>query len=113
MSAGILRALMQLFAIIARENNQLESRNTGRDIVAIFLRQQLNKELVNRYLALYDEFVEEFDARNRKKEGKTQKRLALNSVKVLRICTRINEELAQKREVLRAHSPFGVHRRLR
>lgn len=96
MSAGILRALMQLFAIIARENSQLESRNTGRDIVAIFLRQQLNKELVNRYLALYDEFVEEFDARNKKKEGKSQKRLALNSVKVLRICTRINEELAQK-----------------
>lgn len=96
MSAGILRALMQLFAIIARENNQLESRNTGRDIVAMFLRQQLNKELVNSYLALYDEFVEAFDARNKKKEGQSEKRLALNSVKVLRICTRINEELAQK-----------------
>lgn len=96
MSAGILRALMQLFAIIARENSQQESRNTGRDIVAIFLRQQLNKELVNRYLALYDEFVEEFDARNKKKADRSQKRLALNSVKVLRICTRINEELAQK-----------------
>lgn len=96
MSAGILRALMQLFAIIARESSGGETLRSGRDIVAIFLRQQLNKELVSTYLKLYDGFVEEFGSRRSGKPGASKKRLALNSVKVLRICTRINEELAQK-----------------
>ena len=96
MSAGILRALMQLFAIIARESGNDETRNSGRDIVAIFLRQQLNKQLVNKYLALYEEFIREFDNRKSSGTDTSKKRLALNSVKVLRICTRINEELAQK-----------------
>lgn len=87
---------MQLFAIIAREGSGGDSFQSGRDIVAIFLRQQLNKELVNKYLKLYDEFISEFDSRKSGKENTSKKRLALNSVKVLRICTRINEELAQK-----------------
>ena len=87
---------MQLFAIIARESGGGETLQSGRDIVAIFLRQQLNKELVNKYLELYDEFIEEFDSRKSGKESASRKRLSLNSVKVLRICTRINEELAQK-----------------
>jgi ABC-type multidrug transport system ATPase subunit len=87
---------MQLFAIIARESGNDETRNSGRDIVAIFLRQQLNKDLVNKYLALYEDFIREFDNRKSSGTDTSKKRLALNSVKVLRICTRINEELAQK-----------------
>jgi hypothetical protein len=47
MSAGILRALMQLFAIISGSGMK-----SGREIVALFLRQQLNKEMVNNYLKL-------------------------------------------------------------
>ncbi|WP_306644153.1 ATP-binding cassette domain-containing protein [Sanyastnella coralliicola] len=96
MSAGILRALMQLFAIIARESGSDKTQKSGRDIVAIFLRQQLNKELVNRYLDMYDSFIEELNTRKSGKKERSQKRLAVSSVKVLRICTRINEELAQK-----------------
>ena len=57
MSAGILKALMQLFAIIARGNDSDSSTSDdGRAIVAMFLRQQLNKELVQKYLELYEEF---------------------------------------------------------
>ena len=86
MSAGILRALMQLFAIIAGAN-----KSSGREIVAVFLRQQLNKELVNRYLEEYEKFAAKFH------QGKSsEKRTSLASVKVLRICDQINEELAQK-----------------
>ena len=55
MSAGILRALMQLFAIISGSGQK-----SGREIVALFLRQQLNKEMVNNYLKLYEEFAEKF-----------------------------------------------------
>ncbi len=86
MSAGILRALMQLFAIIAGSN-----KDSGREIVAVFLRQQLNKELVNKYLQVYEEFATKFHA------GKqSEKRTSMASVKVLRICDQINEELQQK-----------------
>lgn len=96
MSAGILRALMQLFAIIARGGQEDDTRKSGRDIVAIFLRQQLNKELVNKYLDTYEEYIAEFRSRKTSSKATSKKRVALSSVKVLRICTRINEELAQK-----------------
>jgi len=47
MSEQILKALMQLFAIIARpENNTLDRRQ----VVQSFLKRQLNLELVNTYL---------------------------------------------------------------
>jgi ABC-type multidrug transport system ATPase subunit len=86
MSAGILRALMQLFAIIAGAN-----KASGREIVAVFLRQQLNKELVNKYLEDYEKYAEKFH------QGKSsEKRTSLASVKVLRICDQINDELQQK-----------------
>jgi ribosome-binding ATPase YchF (GTP1/OBG family) len=87
MSAGILRALMQLFAIIAGAN-----KSSGREIVAVFLRQQLNKELVNKYLELYEDYAEKF---HRSKQS-SEKRTSMASVKVLRICDQINEELQQK-----------------
>ena len=43
MSERILKALMQLFAIVAKVDGLT---NTGRDIVQSFLKQQLNQELV-------------------------------------------------------------------
>ena len=86
MSAGILRALMQLFAIISGSGMK-----SGREIVALFLRQQLNKEMVNNYLKLYEEFAEKFH-----NVKDSEKKTSMASVKVLRICSQINEELQQK-----------------
>jgi ABC-type multidrug transport system ATPase subunit len=86
MSAGILRALMQLFAIISGAGQK-----SGREIVALFLRQQLNKEMVNNYLKLYEEFAEKFH-----NVKDSEKKTSMASVKVLRICNQINEELQQK-----------------
>ena len=82
---------MQLFAIIAGEN-----QSAGRDVVALFLRQQLNKDLVLQYLVLFDEFVAKHHGNKSSGKGISEKRTSLNSVKVLRICDKINEELAQK-----------------
>ena len=97
MSAGILKALMQLFAIIARGSDFGDNgSDSGKEIVAIFLRQQLNKELVQKYLAVYDEYREKNLENNTQETDRFKKRTSLNSVKVLRICTKINEELAQK-----------------
>lgn len=96
MSAGILKALMQLFAMIAGGSGNSESSDSGRNIVAIFLRAQLNKELVTKYLGVYDDFVAQNQSKRTKKGNRQAKRTSLTAVKVLRICTRINEELAQK-----------------
>src|ERR1700739_3368588 len=91
MSEQILRALMQLFAIIAKVDGVT---NTGRNIVQLFLKQQLNQ-----YLAVFDEFLESHQQVAKKKDG-SAKRTSLNSVKVLKICTEINKELEQNQKII-------------
>ncbi len=91
MSERILKALMQMFAIIARVDG---INNSGRLIVQSFLKQQLNQELVDQYLAIFDDFLEAHHQVTKKKDG-SAKRTSLNSVKVLKICTQINAELTQ------------------
>lgn len=91
MSERILKALMQMFAIIARVDG---INNHGRLIVQSFLKQQLNQELVNQYLTIFDDFLDAHHQVTKKKDG-TAKRTSLNSVKVLKICTQINAELTQ------------------
>lgn len=95
MSERILKALMQLFSIVSEAN---EISDNSRVIVESFLKQQLNQQLVDEYLKLYDEFIE---AKTQKSDSeKKRKRTSVNSVKVLLICTQINEELAQKQKII-------------
>jgi len=89
MNAGILKALMQLFAIIS--GSGLKS---GREIVSLFLKKQLNKEMVEIYLNQFEEFAEKFY-----NVKESEKRTSMASVKVLRICSQINEELQQKEKL--------------
>jgi ABC-type multidrug transport system ATPase subunit len=96
MSERILKALMQMFAIIAKVDGV---NNTGRTIVQAFLKQQLNQEMVEQYLKIFDQFLEEYHKVSQKKEG-AAKRTSLGSVKILRICTAINSELEQKQKVV-------------
>src|SRR4051812_6823524 len=96
MSERILKALMQMFAIIARVDG---INDNGRLIVQSFLKQQLNQELVDQYLAIFDEFLDAHHQVTKKKDG-TAKRTSLNSVKVLKICTQINSELTQVQKVV-------------
>ena len=94
MSERILEALMQLFALVAK----IDSINhNGRSVVENFLKQQLNAELVNKYLDLFDKYLEKHQKKSSRKE---RKRTSVNSVKVLRICTQINEELQQKQKIV-------------
>jgi ABC-type multidrug transport system ATPase subunit len=95
MSENILRALMQLFAIIAK----VDGVNViGRNIVQSFLKQQLNQELVEQYLKVFDDHIESIHKLS--KGADATKKLSLNSVKVLRICSEINKELAQRQKVV-------------
>ena len=96
MSERILRALMQMFAIIAKVDG---INNTGRLIVESFLKQQLSQEQVETYIKIFDEYLETHQAASKKKDGNA-KRTSLNSVKVLKICTQINEELVQTQKVI-------------
>lgn len=87
---------MQLFAIIARPESNVEER---RSVVGLFLKQQLNKELIEEYLKVFDHF---YDIYQEKQSDTTlrKKRIAGSSVKVLKICTEINKELTQKQKVV-------------
>ncbi len=67
MSERILRALMQLFALVAKDESFSDS---GRKVVKIFLEQQLNKELVSQYLTVFDEYFVEYHGRPDEQDAK-------------------------------------------
>lgn len=105
MSERILRALMQLFAIIAKvdevpdETSDTIASSNGRLIVEAFLRTELNEELTSKYLNLFEEFLLLHHQGSNKKDGQ-KKKTSLNSVKILRICSQINEELTQRQKMI-------------
>lgn len=108
MSERILRALMQLFAIIAQVDETSENSEEGevtitstegRKIIESFLRTELSSQFVDRYLELFDSNLNTLHAKQRTKDA-DRKRNSLNSVKVLKICTQINEELRQKQKII-------------
>jgi ABC-type multidrug transport system ATPase subunit/uncharacterized tellurite resistance protein B-like protein len=94
MSEPILKALMQLFAIIAHPTSNAGER---RSIVEYFLKRQINQEAAKRYLEVFDHYYTEHQEKLKEK-GKRKKRTSSSSVRVLKICTEINEELTQKQK---------------
>jgi len=104
MSERILKALMQLFAIVAKidvikESDEIVAAETSKNIVEILLKQDLNSELVVKYLKIFDQYIKERHGNKRAKDSK-KKRTSVNSVKALRICAQINEELEQRQKVI-------------
>lgn len=102
MSEEILKALMQLFAIIAKQDVGLAT--SERDYVLIFLKQQVNDSSVQEYIELFDKKV---GLNKRKKDdsedGKTKKRKLTSvrdSVKILGLSKKINKTLTQKQKVV-------------
>ena len=62
MSERILKALMQLFAIVAKVNlndDEIRADQSSRLIVKLFLQQDLPSELIDKYLKIFDEFIKE------------------------------------------------------
>jgi len=107
MSERILRALMQLFAIVARvdevsglpeDNNDIKS-SKGKEIIGGFLKSELSSADVNKYLNIFDEFLVSTRGKLYAKSG-GKKRTSLHSVKVLRICEQINKELTQRQKFI-------------
>ncbi|MBN2894105.1 MAG: ATP-binding cassette domain-containing protein [Bacteroidales bacterium] len=95
MSQRILRALMQLFALVAAPTSEKKGRKT---IVESLLHEQLNKELVDEYVEIYEQFVIQYN--KRKSKSNPDKLLSVSSVKLLTICTLLNEELIQQQKII-------------
>jgi ABC-type multidrug transport system ATPase subunit len=96
MSEKILKALLQLFAIIAKADGVANAERNS-SAVARFLRQHFGVEQANAHMAVFAAFVEAFHSSGGQSE-KGRKRTSLNSVKVLRICAQVNEELTQRQK---------------
>lgn len=97
MSEEILKALMQLFAIIAKQDDGVESNE--RDYVANFLTQQLNDEAIPEYLELFDKKAGITGAK-KTKEKERKLTSVKDSVRILGLCKKINKTLTQKQKVI-------------
>lgn len=102
MSEEILKALMQIFAIIAKQDSGHDSKHYN--FVNKFLSTQINQDRVQEFLNVYDEFLDKDKESERpaeESEDKTAKRTAMkDSVRTLAICKKINKTLTQKQKVI-------------
>lgn len=106
MSEEILKALMQLFAIIVKQGEGVDAKEVA--YVESFLRQQLNEEVVEEFMAIFHAKAKEEANKKKKREAKDKERAkpkvkdidVRDMVRVLAICRRINKTLNQKQKVV-------------
>jgi ABC-type multidrug transport system ATPase subunit len=100
MSEAILKALMQLFALIVDIDAIQEISEKEKAIIRSFLSRQLSSELVEKYMDIFDEYLHLYHQDHIEKGSKKgKKRTALTAVRILSICETINEELEQRQKV--------------
>lgn len=95
MNERVVRAIMQLFAIIAKinENQNTENNSDNEEIIRSFLKIELIASRIDLYVELFNEYYAKLGERQSSSTGGQGKRTTVNSVKVLRICHEINKEL--------------------
>ena len=99
MSEEILKALMQLFAIISKQDEGATADQ--RNFVESFLSSQLNNLKVQEYLKLYDEMSINPEDGQEGSQGTGGKLTSMkDSVRTLSICRKINKTLTQKQKVI-------------
>ncbi|MFW5872086.1 MAG: ATP-binding cassette domain-containing protein, partial [bacterium] len=99
MSEEILKALMQLFAIIAKQDEGVEDSEI--DYVNNFLTQQLNEDKVKEYFSLFEESAGiKGEKSNEEKSGKIKLTSVKDSVRILGLCKKINKTLSQNQKVI-------------
>lgn len=97
MSEEILKALMQLFALVAKQDDGVGDNEI--EFVRKFLTSQLSHETVTEYLALFYQHAE-IDPNNPDKKETGKLTSVKDSVKILGICKKINKRLTQKQKVV-------------
>lgn len=98
MSEEILDALMQFFAILAKQDDGLEENMI--DYVRNFLESQVSREAVDPHMAY---FLKKAGANKKKTDdGKNERKLTSvkDSVRVLGLCKKINKKLSQSQKVV-------------
>ena len=98
MSEEILKALMQLFAIISKQDEGATADQ--RNFVESFLSSQLNNQKVQEYLKLYDEKSMGSEEGQEGQQGTGKLTSMKDSVRTLSICRKINKTLTQKQKVI-------------
>jgi len=100
MSEEILKALMQLFALIVKQDEGIMYGE--REYVESFLNQQLNPEVAGEYLKLFEKQAAQDDDDTDSEDTGKRKRLTSvkDSVRVLGICKKINRTLTQEQKVV-------------
>jgi len=96
MSEEILKALMELFALIVKQDGGILA--IEREYVFDFLNKQLTKETVNEYIAFFDEYAGPVTKRSLIKEPAPPS--VKDSVKIFGICKKINRTLNQEQKVV-------------
>jgi ABC transport system ATP-binding/permease protein len=96
MSEEILKALMELFALIVKHDTGI-LRNE-RDYISGFLTKQLSKEAVIEYLALFDLHAGPIERKDETSQPVSPS--VKDSVKILGICKKINRTLNQEQKVV-------------
>ncbi len=102
MSEEILRALMQLFAIIAKQDEGVET--TQVEYVKNFLQQQLREDEVKEYFTLFEQHAglveDESEEESDEDKNKVKLTSVRDSVRILGLCKKINKTLTQKQKVV-------------
>lgn len=99
MNENILKALIQLFALVIDIDKSGKLPNRERSFVETFLGSLLNKDLIQKYLELFDENLKLYTESNADISAKKKrKRVMLDAMKVMSICEQINQELEQKQK---------------
>ncbi|MCD4794006.1 MAG: ATP-binding cassette domain-containing protein [Bacteroidales bacterium] len=102
MSEEILKALMQLFAIIAKQDEGVVQQEEK--FVMTFLASQLSKSQVNEYMDLFIKNTEKEEKKRKRDEKKKTSTSGpvkmVDSVRVMGICRKINRTLNHKQKVI-------------
>ncbi len=100
MSEEVLDALVKLFALIGDIHDETVVSSREKDIVRTFLSRHLNHELVERYMTKYEGYLSLYNSESIiRGTREDRKRISLNSMRILGICEKINEELQQKQKI--------------
>ncbi|MGQ1785302.1 ATP-binding cassette domain-containing protein, partial [Saccharicrinis sp. GN24d3] len=99
MNENIIKALIQLFALVIDIDISVKQPSRERKFVETFLRKLLNKNLIEKYLIRFDDYLQLY-ASNKVdvSDKKRKKRTMVDAMKVMAICEQINQELQQKQK---------------
>ncbi len=96
MSEEILKALMELFALIVKQDGGMLENE--RSYVLSFLKKQITHEAVEQYMELFDSFAG--PVTGSKTETGSESPSVRDSVKILNICKKINRTLNQTQKIV-------------